>query len=135
MLATAADMCFLSDYVQAQGVRFLPLAGRHMTAAMCSLMQQRHARARFGLDGSGWASAAQCPATFYLVHELLPVEVALLQGTASSSGCVSSLLCFIACRAKQACLCCCASQEAYDGFHHLCLCRCLWHLAALLGLM
>ncbi len=67
-----------------------------MTAAICSLMQQRHARARFGLDGSGWASAAQCPATFYLAHELHPVEVALLQGKASSSGPVGSLLSFIA---------------------------------------
>ncbi len=67
-----------------------------MTAAICSLMQQSHARARVGLDGSGWTSAAQCPATFYLAHELSPMEVALLQGKASSSGSVGSLLYFIA---------------------------------------
>ena len=90
--------------MQAQAVEFLPLAGRHMTAAICSLMQQRHTRAHVGLVESAWTSAAQCPATFYLAHELSLVEVALFQGKASSSGSVGSLLCFDASRAKKACL-------------------------------
>jgi len=132
-----------------------------MTAAICRLVQQRQARARLGSVESAWTSAAQSPATFYLAHELSPVEKALLQGKTSSSGYVGSLLCSDASRAydtnrSSERACCIALQAPFCHVQRLmpfllqigcmhvlracmracvCLCACVRDLAAVLRLM
>lgn len=62
--------------LQAQGVHFFPLVGRHIAEAMSRVVKQLQKQDERALA----ASLAHCPATFYLAHQLSSMETSALQG-------------------------------------------------------
>ncbi len=69
------------------GVRFLPLAGRHIAAAVCHVVRarQRATACSTPEEMEITAEMSQCPVTCFLAHELSPKEIALLQGKPCSA--------------------------------------------------
>ena len=79
--------CADDDVQKKEGVRFMPLAGRHTAAAVCQIVRGRQSTSACSSteETEITAEMSQCPATLYLAHELSPKEVALLQGKPSFS--------------------------------------------------
>lgn len=69
------------------GVRFMPLAGRHIAAAVCHIVRARQKATACSTpeEMEITAEMSQCPVTCFLAHELSPKEIALLQGKPCSA--------------------------------------------------
>ncbi len=70
----------------------MPLAGRHTVAAVCRIVSARKDALAYSMpeeikiaEEIEIAEMSQCPAAFYLAHELSPKEIALLQGKPCSA--------------------------------------------------
>ena len=65
----------------------MPLAGRRTAEAVCQIMRERQSESACSTpeEMEITAEMSQCPAACFLVHELSPKEIALLQGKPCSA--------------------------------------------------